>query len=309
MDSQDHPIELDPYPPVHSSDIEGVGWSRSLAQLNDVAAEVTQLRCSERDLNLENYVVLEKCQAFYLLQDPQGALFYVWSAAANRPIVNSPSWPAAYRAWLNLRTNRGQNESKQSSANQNHEKEISASQLTEDLHDWVNRHQDNSQFGQLIYRRDRSAEDLLQYAVQLSEAVAIRWTSGDSAGRLTLETVSRRQHRLAKWVEPQAQAAIAAALHGSIEIFHQRWDYSPYRFNSEHWARLVATGHCGSFQIDELLTYWRQTALGHASETVPPEVLEFNLEAESLLTAAIAELRTQSPHPAFAKDTSEFFTP
>jgi hypothetical protein len=304
MDSLDHPIKLDLYPSVHFPKIEGSILSHSQMQCHDVkSAEVTQPYCARANLNLENYVVLEKYQAFYLLQDPQTALFYVGSVLEESPILESSSWTAVYRTWLNLRKNQKQHDDRQSSVNPIYAKEISAPQLTEDLHDWVNRHQDNPYFGKLIYRRDRRAEDLLQYAVQLSETMAIRWAPSDSEGRLTLETVSRRQHRLAKWIEPQLQTAIAAALHCSIEIFHQCWDYSPHRFNSEHWARLVGTGHCSSFQKNELLTYWRQTALSRASETTPPEILECNLEAQSLLTEAIAS------HPAFAKDTPEFFTP
>lgn len=304
MDSLDQTLKLELFPPAHSSEIKGIELSDSLAEcIRLAAAQVTQQQKPETDLKLENYVVLEKQQGFYLLQDLQTTIFYIWSTEAESPVLKSTSWSVAYRAWLNLRANRDQRNDGQDGANQTREREISTPRSTEDLHDWVNRHQDRPQFGQLIYCRDRSAKDLLQYAIQLSETIALRWTPGHSSGILTLETVSRRQHRLAKWIEPQPQAAIAAALHCSIELFHQRWDYSPYVFNSEHWARLVTTGHCGSFQLDELLMDEPQTALSNASETALSEILEFNLEAEALLTAAIAT------HPGFAKDTSEFFAP
>jgi hypothetical protein len=297
MDSLDQPIEQDIFSSAHSSDTKGIELSAPLAEcIRIAAAEVAQRQRTGSNLKLENYVVLEQRLDFYLLQDPKTTIFYIWSTVAECPILKSTSWPVAYRAWLNLRANRGQTKDRPNSVHPICEPDIPISPSTTDLHDWVNRHQDCPQFGQLIYCRDRSAEDALKYGIQLSETVALQWTPGHASGILTLETV-RRQHRLAKWIEPQLQAAIAAALHGSIEIFHQRWNYSPYQFNSEHWARLVATGRCGSFQ------QVHRNALSDASETATPESLEFNLDAELLLTESIAA------HQTFSEDPSGFLAP
>ncbi|WP_404790301.1 hypothetical protein [Altericista sp. CCNU0014] len=299
MDSSDSLIQLDRHRFVRGSETLNFGSNQSLEHRVDLSEiEITQSLCTEASSNLEKHVVLDKHQEFYLLQDLQTELFQIWALKAELPIFKSTSWRAAYRAWLDLRSNQGHNE-----GSQNRIRTVRASQSTVDLHDWVDRHRDNPQFGQLVYRRDRTVEDFLQYAVQLSEEVALRWTPGDSAGILTLELISRRQHRLAKWVEPQPQTAIAAALHCAIEMFHQHWAYSPYRFNSEHLARLVTTGHCGSFQTDDLLASWRQTASNDGPEMGLPEILEFNLEAESLFAAAIAT------HQKSFQDASDFLPP
>ena len=46
---------------------------------------------------------------------------------------------------------------------------------------------------------------------------------------------------------------IARALHRSIDVFHDRWHYEFFRFNCEHWARLVTTGVCRCHQIENYL--------------------------------------------------------
>ncbi|MEM1168095.1 MAG: hypothetical protein AAGJ08_03130 [Cyanobacteria bacterium P01_H01_bin.35] len=40
-------------------------------------------------------------------------------------------------------------------------------------------------------------------------------------------------------------------MHISVAQFHENWQYELYRFNCEHWARLVTTGDCRCFQITE----------------------------------------------------------
>jgi hypothetical protein len=244
-----------------------------------LAPAFTQTGSAVSFFNLENYAVLEQFQDFYLLQALQTELFYVWAIADELPILKSTSWPAAYRTWLEIRHNQGQDCTPKGPQDQSFQ----------ELHDGVNLYQDHPLFGQLIYRRDRRCEDLLQYAIQLSDEVALRWRASDSStGALVLETISRRQHRPAKWVEPQPQSVITAALHSAIKIFHQQWAYSAYRFNSEHFARLIVTGHCGSFQMDEMHFSCNEVSSDNGEEAARPEVLEFNLEAESLLSAAIA---------------------
>jgi hypothetical protein len=237
-------------------------------------------------INLENHVVLEQFQDFYLLKNARSALFLIWAAAAETPIFKSTHWSTAYRAWLSLRQTQ----------NSRHSHSAQDIQSSDALHDWVHYHQDDPWFGQLMYRRDRTLGNVLQYSVQISEAIALRWTEGMGAeGALVLEKVGRRQHRRAKWIEPQPQAAIAAALHCAIDVFHQRWEYSLYRFNSEHWAKLMVTGQCGCEQTDEILDYWRQTAASEAFGSKLPEVLTLNLEAEKMLNTPLADPLTPKP--------------
>lgn len=236
--------------------------------------------------NLENQVVLEQFQDFYLLKNSQSALFSIWSIAAEASIFKSTHWSAAYRAWLNLRQTQNLGYSHSAQAVQSHDA----------LHDWVHHHHNDPWFGQLLYRRDLTFGGVLQYAVQISEAIALRWTEGVGAeGVLTLEKVGRRQHRRAKWIEPQPQAVIAAALRCAINVFHQRWEYSLYHFNSEHWAKLMVTGQCGCEQTDEILGYWRQSAASEAFGSELPEVLTLNLEAEKVLNIALVSTLTSEP--------------
>jgi hypothetical protein len=42
------------------------------------------------------------------------------------------------------------------------------------------------------------------------------------------------------------------SLHISVYNFHDKWQYELYRFNCEHWARLVSTGDCICYQIAEV---------------------------------------------------------
>ncbi|MGD1712835.1 hypothetical protein [Dapis sp. BLCC M172] len=44
---------------------------------------------------------------------------------------------------------------------------------------------------------------------------------------------------------------IQKALHVSVPNFHENWQYELFRFNCEHWARLVTTGDCRCHQITE----------------------------------------------------------
>jgi hypothetical protein len=237
-------------------------------------------------ISLENQVVLEQFQDFYLLKNSQSDLFSIWAEAAEAPIFKSTNWSAAYRAWLNLRQ----------AQKLGHSHVAQDVQSCDALHDWVRHHQDDPWFGQLMYSRDLTLGGVLQYSVQISETIALRWTEGVGAeGVLALEKVGRRQHRPAKWIESQPQAVIAAALHGAIDVFHQRWSYSLYRFNSEHWAKLIVTGQCGCDQTDEILDYWRQTAMSDEFGSALPEVLTLNLEAQSILNKAIADTVTPEP--------------
>lgn len=247
-----------------------------------VASIDSEVRLS---INLEDHVILEQFQDFYLLKNSRSALFSIWAAEAKTPIFKSTNWSAAYRAWLNLRQTQkpGYSHTAQNV------------QSCDALHDWVHHHQDDPWFGQLMYSRDLTLGGVLQYSVQISEAIALRWTEGAGAeGVLALEKVGRRQHRPAKWIEPQPQAAIAAALHCAINVFHQRWNYSLYRFNSEHWAKLMVTGQCGCDQTDEILDYWRQTATSEEFGSALPEILTLNLEAQSILNAALV---STTPEP------------
>jgi hypothetical protein len=232
----------------------------------------------------DNDVVLEQSQPFFLLKNSKTGLFSIWIEATNAPLFKSPHWSTAYRTWLDLIH----------AQHSKHSSQTIEVQSAPVLHDWVHHHQDDSGFGQLIYSRDRSLGGVLQYSVQISEAIALRWTAGKtSKGVLTLDKIGRRQHRVAKWIEPQPRSVIAASLHCAIDIFHQQWDYSLNQLNSEHWAKLMVTGHCCCDQTNEILDYWRKTAIAEEPSAAMPEILTLNLAAQEMLKASLNAIRPE----------------
>jgi hypothetical protein len=163
-----------------------------------------------------------------------------------------------------------------------------------DLHRWVEQGQQDAALGQLLYSRDRRFPSILQYSVQISTDLALCWAPTTphsiALGGFILEKIGPRRHRVAKWVDRQPQSIIADLLHRSIEAFHQCWDYNLYQFNSEHWARLVVTGHCCSLQTEELQQRWTKTQAGTDPRLCEPEpeIWDVNFEVQTLLQLAIA---------------------
>jgi hypothetical protein len=232
----------------------------------------------------DNDVVLEQSQPFFFLKNSKTGFFSICLEATEAPLFKSSSWSAAYRTWLDLIQVRRSQHSPQTI-------EAKSAQV---LHDRVHHHQNDPGFGQLLYSRDLRFSGVLQYSVQISEAIALHWTAGNlSKGILTLDKVGRRQHRLAKWIEPQPQSVIAASLHCAIDIFHQQWDYNFNQFNSEHWAKLMVTGHCCCDQTDEIASYWRQMAIASESGAAMPEILTLNLAAQDMLKASLNAIQPE----------------
>ncbi len=55
---------------------------------------------------------------------------------------------------------------------------------------------------------------------------------------------------------------IQTAMHISVDRFHENWQYELFRFNCEHWARLVTTGDCCCYQIKEFKQWQEIPILG-----------------------------------------------
>jgi hypothetical protein len=225
-------------------------------------------------------VILEQCPSFSLIQDTSTKLYYLCEAQTRLPLLKTDQWAEAYRSWLNLR---------HQAALLNPGAEVLSA---ETLHDWVSQNQDDAYFGQLLYSRDRQFQGTLQYHVRLSETHAIRWAptvhQSVCLGQLTLDVLGKRRHRSAKWVEKRSSSGIADTLHQSIQRLHQHTQYDLYRFNSEHWARLITTGQGCSFQKDDLYAYWlSQDPISKSQDRLAPNIWEENLEAQVLLLMAI----------------------
>ncbi len=226
-------------------------------------------------------VILEQCPSFYLIQDTSTKLYYLCEVQTRLPLLKTDQWAAAYRSWLNLR----------------HQASVlhptAETSSPEILHDCVSQNQDNAYFGQLLYSCDRQFQGTLQYYVRLSETHAIHWApTGNKTvclGRLTLDVLGQRRHRSAKWIEQRSSSRMADTLHQSIQRLHGHAQFDLYRFNSEHWARLITTGQSCSFQKDDLYAYWlSQDPPSKSQDRLDPDIWEENLEAQVLLMMAIA---------------------
>jgi hypothetical protein len=226
-------------------------------------------------------IILEQCPSFCLIREASTELYYLCEVQTRLPLLKTDRWDEAYRNWLNLRH-------QASALNPATAEDLTA----EALHDWVSQNQNNAYFGQLLYSCDRQFQGTLQYHVRLSETHAIRWAptaeQSDSLGKLTLDALGQRRHRPAKWVELRSSSSMADALHRSINGLHQRCQYDLYRFNSEHWARLITTGRGCSFQKDDLYNYWLNRSQPFEGKDRTPDIWEENLEAQVLLLMAIA---------------------
>ena len=243
-------------------------------RFQDAPTSVPQLT-SELLFDEASFTILEQCSTVCLMQQKSTQLYFLWDAQAQQVLLKATDWAEAYRGWLYVLNSQRD----------------TASLSEQALHDLVCQSQDHPCFGQLVYRQDRHFRGILTYLVQLSETLAMCWTPSSTQvlcqGRLTIETLGQRRHRLAKWTEPRSAASVADTLHRSIRGLHQRCDYSLYQFNSEHWARLVTSGQSSCHQKDELYAYW----LNHPDSLeprTPPSIWEENFDAQVLLLLAIA---------------------
>jgi hypothetical protein len=124
-----------------------------------------------------------------------------------------------------------------------------------DLHTLIDSNFTHPHYGRLLQHRDLQNSNIFHYSVQLNDFDSLAWEPIQSGG-------VKDTGRLAVWAidwhrfqpdltEPQDRQQIKNALHISIQEFHQNWQYELFRFNCEHWARLVSTGDCRCYQIAE----------------------------------------------------------
>jgi hypothetical protein len=233
---------------------------------------------------LKHRIVLEQRDTFCLCQDRATQFYYVYETQAATVVLRTEQWSEVYRGWLRLL------QGHECSPHPLQEELLSASEL----HRWIDHRQEDAEFGQLLYSRDRRFPSVLQYSVQISTDHALCWAPTTphsiALGGFILEKIGPRRHRPAKWVEQQPQSIIADILHRSIETFHQRWNYNLYQFNSEHWARLAVTGHCCSLQTEDLQHYWIHTQTGADPRLCEPkpDIWDINFDIQTLLQLAIA---------------------
>jgi hypothetical protein len=136
------------------------------------------------------------------------------------------------------------------------------------LHDLIDRNFSQPDYGRLLHHLDRNNPKILHYSVQLNDRESLAWEPihGDrqkDLGRLAIWPIDWHRFQPAQWVTHLPKTQIQAAMHGSIDRFHEQWQYELFRFNCEHWARLVTTGDCCCYQIKEFKHWQRVPILGN----------------------------------------------
>lgn len=121
-------------------------------------------------------------------------------------------------------------------------------------------------YGRLLQHRDLHNPNTLHYSVQLNDLDSLAWEPVHSrkekdTGRLEIWRIDWKRFQPAQ-VRHREKEGINRALHVSVEEFHERWQYELYRFNCEHWARLVGTGDCRCYQIAEFKKLQQIPVLG-----------------------------------------------
>lgn len=124
-----------------------------------------------------------------------------------------------------------------------------------DLHNLIHSNLSHPHYGRLLQHRDRNNPNTFHYSVQLNDIDSIAWEpvstgSQKDTGRLAIWSIDWRRFQPDE-TQLCKKTWINKALCISVKEFHQNWQYELYRFNCEHWARLISTGDCRCYQIAE----------------------------------------------------------
>ncbi len=125
------------------------------------------------------------------------------------------------------------------------------------LHSLINKNYSHPKYGRLLHHRESQNPIALHYSVQLNDSESLAWEPVHSnrqqdTGRLAIWRIDWNHYQPAKWVKHLEKDRVKKALHISVDKFHKHWRYELFRFNCEHWARLVTTGDCRCYQIKEV---------------------------------------------------------
>ena len=134
------------------------------------------------------------------------------------------------------------------------------------LHNLIGRNLSHPDYGRLLQHRDRNNPNILHYSVQLNDWESLAWEpvhggKEKDTGRLAIWQIDWQYFQVDRTL-PQDKERVNRSMHISAKEFHEQWQYELYRFNCEHWARLVATGDCRCYQIAEFKKLERIPVLG-----------------------------------------------
>ena len=135
------------------------------------------------------------------------------------------------------------------------------------LHSLIDRNFAHPDYGRLLHHQDRQNPKILHYSVQLNDSESLAWEPIHAdrqrdKGRLEIWQIDWQRFHPAQWVTHVPKVQIQAAMHLSTDRFHEQWQYDLFRFNCEHWARLVTTGDCCCHQIKEFKESQKTPILG-----------------------------------------------
>jgi hypothetical protein len=136
-----------------------------------------------------------------------------------------------------------------------------------DLHSSIDSNFHYPSYGRLLHHPDLNNSRILDYSVQLNDLESLAWEPMNcdrhkDTGRLAIWSIDWQRFQPAQWVNYIPKTQIRSAIHASIDRFHDNWQYELFRFNCEHWARLVTTGDCRCYQIKEFKQWQRIPILG-----------------------------------------------
>lgn len=166
----------------------------------------------------------------------------------------------------------------------------------QDLHALIDSNFSHPYYGRLLQHRDRNDPNIFHYSVQLNDLDSLAWEpvqagSEKDTGRIAVWSIdwNHFQPDQSRCLE---RDQINKALHVSVKEFHEKWRYELYRFNCEHWARLVSTGDCRCYQIAEFKKLEQIPVLGFLIVGVAGAVTgawEHNGYAQEVIERACAE--------------------
>jgi hypothetical protein len=125
----------------------------------------------------------------------------------------------------------------------------------QNFHELIDSNSFHPYYGRLLQHRDLNNPNIFHYSIQLNDRDSLAWEpvragKAKDTGRLSIWPIDWNRFQPDRSPHSQREQ-IDKALHLSVKEFHENWHYELYRFNCEHWARLVSTGDCRCYQIAE----------------------------------------------------------
>ncbi|MEH2453651.1 hypothetical protein [Nostoc sp.] len=195
----------------------------------------------------------------------------------------------------------------------------------ENLHTLIDSNSSHPHYGRLLQHRDHHDFSILHYSVQLNDLDSLAWEpvqagSEKDTGRIAVWSIDWN-HFQPDQSRCRERNQINKALQISVKEFHEKWCYELYRFNCEHWARLVSTGDCRCYQIAEFKKLEKIPVLGflivgvagawehngYAQEVIEKVCVEFDCRMSEIENSSHSYI-TLSPQNSSSEDVPEPIT-